>query len=76
MASPAQKQSTLSDFLQMMDRLGGSDPRAVSEVVDDGSDGGPAVRVMRDQSYHEHEVIRALIEEVRRLRTPIEETTT
>lgn len=62
------ERSSLSDFLQLMAQMGGSDPNAVSEVVDDGSDGGPKVVVLRDQFYSHHDVVSALIEEVRRLR--------
>ena len=65
---PDAERTSLSDTLDMLSRLGGSDPRAIEEVLNDGSDGGPPVHVMRDPIYTEHTVITALIEEVRRLR--------
>lgn len=65
---PEATKSSVWPFLDMMSQMGGSDPTAVAEVLDDGTDGGPSVVVMRDQHYHENDVIRALIAEVRRLR--------
>lgn len=60
--------SCMGEFLTVMSQLGGSDTDAVEEVMDDGRDGGPQVVVMRDPHYHEHDVIRALVAEVRRRR--------
>lgn len=60
--SVSEECSSVGSFLAFMSQLGGSDPDAVAEV-DDG------IQVMRDQGYHEHDVIRALIAEVRRLRS-------
>lgn len=60
--------SSLGNFLVFMSELGGSDTEAVEEVVNDGSNGGPAMLKMRDPQYHEHDVISALITEIRRLR--------
>jgi hypothetical protein len=65
---PEAKRSSVHDFLDLMAQLGGSDTKAVAEVVDDGSDGGSAIHVMRDQHYHVNNVLEALIEEIRRLR--------
>lgn len=65
---PEATQSSVWPLLKMLSQLGGSDTEAVEEVVDDGSDGGARTVVMRDPQYHEHNVIEALIAEVRRLR--------
>lgn len=54
--------SSMGEFLDLMSRLGGSDPDAVEEETDD-------IRVMRDQHYHEHDVVAALVTEIRRLRS-------
>lgn len=59
---PNGEASFMSEFMRMMDELGGSDPRAVKEVI------SPGLRLMRDQSYHNNDVISALVTEVRRLR--------
>jgi len=45
-----------------MSELGGSDTEAV-ESIEDG------IHMMRDPQYHEHDIIGALIEEIRRLRS-------
>lgn len=58
---PEATQSSVWEFLEMMSQLGGSDPKAVEEEHD-------GVKVMRDPVYHEHNVISALIGEIRRLR--------
>lgn len=58
---PLAERSSVSDLLEMMSQLGGSDPRAVAQVHESGVE-------LRDQQYHEHDVIRALVAEVRRLR--------
>lgn len=65
---PDAMQSGVWEFLTMMSQLGGSDTEAVSEVHDDGSDGGARIVSMRDPHYHDHDVIRSLIGEIRRLR--------
>lgn len=65
---PEAASSSVWPLLTMLSQLGGSDTDAVAEVVDDGSDGGARVVVMRDPEYHEHDVLAALIAEVRRLR--------
>jgi hypothetical protein len=62
------KGSSVWGVLEMLAELGGSDLTAVEEVIDEGLDGGATIQVMRDQHYHEHNVIKALIDEVRRLR--------
>lgn len=59
--------SSLSDFLDLMSQLGGSDPQAVETVVDNGVE-RPGIVALRDQLYSHHDVISALIEEIRRLR--------
>lgn len=69
---PDAEQSSVGNFLIFMSELGGSDTRAVEEVVDDGSDGRPAMHVMRDPQYHEHSVLEALVLEVRRLRALVD----
>jgi len=65
---PEAERSSLWDLLDLMSELGGSDIRAVAEVHDDGTDGGPSITTMRDPRYTDHCVIAALIGEVRRLR--------
>ncbi len=59
---PAAERSSLFDLLDMYSRLGGSDTRAVAETLEDG------IVVMRDPQYSPHDVIAALVGEVRRLR--------
>jgi hypothetical protein len=63
--------SSVAHFLEFMSQLGGSDTREVEEILDDGSDGGASIVVMRDPVYHEHSVIAALVDEVRRLRAAV-----
>jgi hypothetical protein len=70
---PEANKTSLWDFLDLMSEMGGSDIRAVEQVLDDGSDGGPQTVLMRDQHYHDHDVLSALIEEVRRLRADRED---
>lgn len=77
---PEAERSSVTDFLIFMSQMGGSDTDAVESVehvagltdlaedlIDDDS-GAIEIRHMRDPQYHEHDVIRALIAEVRRLR--------
>jgi hypothetical protein len=71
---PDAEASSVASFLDFMSQLGGSDPKAVAEVVDDGSHGGAVIHVMRDPIYHDHDVYRALIAEIRRLRTIVPAT--
>lgn len=59
---PNGEASFMGDFIKMMNELGGSDPRAIKEVM------GPGLHLMRDQSYHVHDIVSALITEIRRLR--------
>jgi hypothetical protein len=68
---PNAERSCLWDLLELLSEMGGSDPRAVAEVHDDGSDGGPSIVTMRDPIYTDHAVISALIVEVRRLRAKL-----
>jgi hypothetical protein len=56
------ERSCVGEFLTMMAQLGGSDTEAVEEWISDDT------VVMRDPAYHEHCVMRALVEEIRRLR--------
>ena len=65
---PEANQSGVWPLLKMLSQLGGSDTEAVEGVIDDGSDGGAQIVMMRDPQYHDHDVIEALIAEVRRLR--------
>jgi len=65
---PDAETSNVGSFLDFMSQLGGSDTKAIAEVIDDGSDGGAAIHMMRDQSYHTNDVLQALIAEIRRLR--------
>ena len=63
------ERSCVGDFLDFMAEKGGSDPNAVVEVRDEDTPFGRAeVHVMRDQFYHENDVLAALVEEIRRLR--------
>ena len=55
------ERTCVGDFLRFMSELGGSDTEAV-ESIEDG------IHMMRDPQYHEHDIIGALIEEIRRLR--------
>lgn len=55
-------------LLTFMSQMAGSDTSAVEEVLDDGSDGGASIAMMRDPQYHDHDVLTSLITEVRRLR--------
>ena len=61
-----QDRSSVGDFLRLMAQLGGSDPEAV-----ESEEGG--TYLMRDQGYHEHDVISALVTEVRSLRAQLSE---
>jgi hypothetical protein len=65
---PEAVSSSIGPLLTMLSQLGGSDTQAVAEVLDDGGDGGASIVMMRDQHYHDHDVIAALVAEVRRLR--------
>lgn len=53
--------SSVSALLELLSQLGGSDTAAVTAEHEHGVE-------LRDQQYHEHDVIRALVAEVRRLR--------
>lgn len=65
---PEAEQSGVGEFLMFMSQMGGSDTEAIEEVVNDGSDGGPSIYVMRDPEYTVHDVLTALIDEIKRLR--------
>jgi hypothetical protein len=58
---PEATSSSLGSFLEFVSQLGGSDTRAV-ESQDLG------VTVMRDPCYSEHDLIGALVAEIRQLR--------
>lgn len=60
---PEATQSSVWPLLEMLSELGGSDTRAVA----DDESGGDTV-MMRDPQYSEHDVITALVHEIRRLR--------
>lgn len=57
------ERSCVGDFLDMMSQLGGSDTAAVAEEHADGW------VEMRDPTYSTHDVMTALVDEVRRLRS-------
>lgn len=57
---PEATSSSLWPFLEMMSRLGGSQPEATTETE--------PVIVLRDPLYHEHDIITALVAEIRHLR--------
>lgn len=66
---PDAERSSVGDFLSLMSQLGGSDVEVVVSVERGEVFGIEAdIYVMRDPAYHDHDVIRALIAEVRRLR--------
>ncbi len=56
-----QDRTSLYDFLDFVSQMGGSDTTAVAQ-----EHGG--ITMMRDQCYSHHDVIMALIEEIRHLR--------
>lgn len=60
------ERSSLWDLLTLMSQLAGSDTDAVEEEVD-------GTLLMRDPHYHDHDLISALIVEVRRLRALMDE---
>ncbi len=55
------ERSCVGEFLVMVSELGGSDPSAVTEEDEHH-------RVLRDAQYSTHDVLAALVAEVRRLR--------
>lgn len=57
---------SLSQLLDFMAGTTGDDPN--EEVLDEGLYGGPRIVVDSRIHYHEHDIIRALVTEVRRLR--------
>ena len=68
---PESERTSLADFMEFMSQMGGSDTAAVDSIEwGDPLDMGESVEIhiMRDAAYHEHDLIRALITEVRRLR--------
>ena len=81
---PEAERTSLIELLELLSELGGADPRAVESVERIGGLPGIAedlieddpgayeIHYMRDPQYHEHDVIRALMAEVRRLRGEID----
>jgi hypothetical protein len=57
-----ESQASLFATLQLLSEMGGTDIEAVAEQHDEN------VAVMRDPQYHEHDLIAALIGEIRGLR--------
>jgi hypothetical protein len=73
---PESERTSLNDLLDLYSRLAGSDPDAVDEVIEeadpyDSGRFGFDIHVLRDPQYHEHDVIRSLITEVRNYRTAV-----
>lgn len=72
------ERTSVFDVLDMYSRLAGSDPDAVDEVIEeadpyDSGRFGFDIVVLRDPQYHEHDVLRSLITEIRRLRSDLDE---
>lgn len=70
---PDAGQSNVGAFLDFMSQLGGSDTKAIEEVLDPGDTflagiAGAPIHLMRDPIYHTNNVLAALVEEIRRLR--------
>lgn len=70
---PEAERTSLNDLLDLMSRLGGSDPDAVEEVLEeadpyDSGRFGFDIVMMRDPIYVDHDVIRALITALRGVR--------
>lgn len=61
---PGAECSSLYSFLDMLTQLGGSDPAAV-EREENG------IKIMRDPQYSPHDLIEALVAEVRRQRAEL-----
>jgi hypothetical protein len=59
---PDAESSVMFAFLEFVSQMGGSDVAAVAEDIDDQT------RVLRDPEYSDHDVMLALIAEIRRLR--------
>lgn len=59
---PNAQRTSVSEFLELMSQLGGSDTTAV-ESVEDG------IHLMRDPQYHVNDALAALVVEIRRLRS-------
>lgn len=70
---PEAARSSLGDLLILLSEMGGSDTSAVAHVVEPGDEWDPGIDgaeivMMRDPCYHDHDLIRALVAEIRRLR--------
>lgn len=72
---PESELTSVLDLLEFMSELGGSDPYAVSEVIDDGSAHAPRIVLGRDPVYSINDVLRALIVALREARAQIPEET-
>lgn len=82
---PEAMRTSLSDLLELMSEMGGSDPRAVESIERIGGlpgiaedliaddEGAYEVHIMRDPVYHEHDVIRALVKALREERSQVED---
>jgi hypothetical protein len=57
--------SSVWPLLQMMSEMAGADVNAIEYVTRSG------IRMMRDPMYHDHDVMKALIIEIRRLRAAL-----
>ena len=70
------ERTSVGDFLDFMSQMGGSDTTAVAEIIPGNPLGldieDAEIHVMRDAAYHEHDVMKALLAEVRRLRATTE----
>jgi hypothetical protein len=71
---PDAEMSSVWSVLKMLSEMGGSDTSAIAEVIEEGDDDHARVVMMRDPQYHEHDVLQALIAEVRRLRTELNQS--
>ena len=79
------ERTSVSDYLDFMSRMAGSDPDAVESIERHGGldnlaedliaddPGAYEIHIMRDPIYHEHDVIRSLITEVRNLRAELDD---
>lgn len=75
---PDAERSSLGELLDLYSEMAGSDLDAIEEIVEEGRPGDgidfevPAIHIMRDARYHDHDLIVALIEEIQRLRGALE----
>jgi hypothetical protein len=72
---PDSERTSVADLLNLLSEMGGSDTTAVDSIEwGDPLGMGESVEIhhMRDPQYTEHDVIRALVTEVRRLLADVE----